>query len=138
MVQYCENRTDCRRVELLGYFGERFRKEDCEHSCDNCNSTSVSETKDFSSVAQAAVNLVRVLRRDDLTLIDCAKLLLGHKISKMTNVEPPTIEGYGAASGMVRGEVERVLQRLVSENGLMERTVMNRRRFPNSYLDVSW
>lgn len=136
MVQYCENRTDCRRVEVLAYFGERFTGE-C-NKCDNCNSNVTFEVKDFSDMAQAAVNIVKELRRDNLTLIDCAKILLGHKISKETSVEPHSIEGWGAASGMVRGEVERILQRLVQENGLRERNEMNRRGFANSYLDVSY
>ena len=42
MVQYCENKTDCRRAQLLGYFGELFDKERCKEItqavCDNCNS----------------------------------------------------------------------------------------------------
>lgn len=40
MLHYCENKTDCRRVWMLGYFGEIFDKSLClnnpETSCDNC------------------------------------------------------------------------------------------------------
>ena len=40
MVQYCENRTDCRRSQLLQYFSEIFDKSLCRRvakaTCDNC------------------------------------------------------------------------------------------------------
>ena len=41
MVQYCENSVDCRRVQLLNYFGETtYSKEKClqnrSTACDNC------------------------------------------------------------------------------------------------------
>ena len=41
MVAYCENVTDCRRAQLLEYFGERsFQRSMCSQfpgsTCDNC------------------------------------------------------------------------------------------------------
>lgn len=39
IVAFCENRLDCRRVQLLGYFGEIFDRSKCvnaKSSCDNC------------------------------------------------------------------------------------------------------
>lgn len=41
MVHFCENAMECRRIQLLAYFGElKFNKSFCkEHpdvSCDNC------------------------------------------------------------------------------------------------------
>ena len=43
MVQYCENKADCRRAQLLNYFGETgYNREKCRASrqttCDNCMS----------------------------------------------------------------------------------------------------
>lgn len=39
MVQYCENKSDCRRAIQLQYFGENYRKR-CPNNpavaCDNC------------------------------------------------------------------------------------------------------
>ena len=46
MVQYCENRTDCRRSQLLQYFSEIFDKSLCRRvakaTCDNCGSKVVN------------------------------------------------------------------------------------------------
>ncbi len=42
MVQYCENKMDCRRTQQLEYFGERFDRRYCAQfegtACDNCSS----------------------------------------------------------------------------------------------------
>lgn len=42
VVQYCENQSECRRAQLLEYFGETgFDRADCRRnkmtSCDNCS-----------------------------------------------------------------------------------------------------
>ena len=58
VVQFCENRSDCRRVQVLAYFNERFTAEECNNGCDNCNSNSVFETRDFTEHARHAANLV--------------------------------------------------------------------------------
>ena len=36
MVQYCSDVAQCRRVGLLGHFGERFAPRDCGKMCDVC------------------------------------------------------------------------------------------------------
>jgi superfamily II DNA helicase RecQ len=42
MVQFCENKTDCRRSQQLTYFGEVFDRKNCGNMkqaiCDNCSS----------------------------------------------------------------------------------------------------
>lgn len=48
MVHFCENAMECRRIQLLAYFGElKFNKSFCkEHpdvSCDNCAKPNVRE-----------------------------------------------------------------------------------------------
>jgi bloom syndrome protein len=137
MVQYCENKSDCRRVELLTYFGERFKKEDCAHTCDNCNSDSVFETQDVSDLAKGAVNVVKHLHRDDITVLNCVDVLRGIRIKKATRISPEDIDGYGVASNMHRGEVERLVHRLLGENAIKEKNIVNKAGFATQYIEVS-
>jgi len=39
MAEYCEDDTSCRRKLLVSYFGQTFRREDCQRTCDNCRRT---------------------------------------------------------------------------------------------------
>ncbi|NXC92010.1 BLM protein, partial [Cercotrichas coryphoeus] len=64
MVHYCENVVECRRVQLLAYFGETnfnptFCKEHPEVICDNC-----SRKKDYRSrnVTEDVRSIVRFVR----------------------------------------------------------------------------
>lgn len=46
MVHFCENTMECRRIQLLAYFGElKFNKSFCKDhsdvSCDNCSKPNV-------------------------------------------------------------------------------------------------
>nr|XP_014332666.1 PREDICTED: Bloom syndrome protein isoform X2 [Bos mutus] len=64
MVHYCENITECRRIQLLAYFGENefnphFCKKYPDVSCDNCYKTKDFKTKD---VTEDVKNIVRFVQ----------------------------------------------------------------------------
>ena len=63
VVQYCENQTECRRVQVLHYFGEtNFDSSHCravsETTCDNCQSSLTYTNKDVREDARAFVEAV--------------------------------------------------------------------------------
>ena len=50
-VSYCEEKVDCRRVMIMGHFGERtFTQRLCNKTCDNCQNGGglEHESKDVS------------------------------------------------------------------------------------------
>lgn len=59
VIQYCENRIDCRRTLILHYFGEVFDRRDCRKTCDNCESSQEIVTKDFTEAAKDLLNLCK-------------------------------------------------------------------------------
>jgi len=135
MVQFCENRSDCRRADILAYFGEAFMKEECNHSCDNCNSDSVFEAIDVTSQAQAALKIVKHLQRVNVTLLHVIDILRGMGSAKIKAQNHHLIEGYGCASNLPRGEVERLFIRLLMENALAEYNVV-KSGFAKQYIHV--
>ena len=63
VVQYCENKVDCRRAQLIHYFGEHnFDSSECRESpdttCDNCNEGQDVNNLDLTEDVKCIVNAV--------------------------------------------------------------------------------
>lgn len=137
VIQFCENKSDCRRVQVLSYFNEAFNKEDCRNSCDNCNSNSTFETQDFTDHAAAALDLVKKIQKDNVTLLHCVDVFRGAKTKKITDLHHDNLQSHGAGSDIDRGNVERLFYRLLSEDAIEEQNVVNKLGFANQYVRVS-
>ena len=137
MVQYCENNSDCRRVQVLSYFNENFRPDDCDGMCDNCNSTSTFENVDFTDYAQQAINLVRQVASIKVTVHQCMEVFRGAstKITqKITDSADQEVTEYGSGKDLDRGDVERLFSGLLSEDAIRENHVQNKMGFFNQYV----
>ncbi len=133
VVQFCENKSDCRRVQVLAYFNEHFRREDCQESCDNCTSGTTFKTEDYSDHARAIVNLVRQIWSYNVTLLHCVDIYRGVKKKKTAGRET---EEFGRGAELERGDVERVFYRLLGDGALEEFNVVNGAGFATSYVKV--
>ena len=136
MVQFCENRSDCRRADILAYFGEAFSKEDCHSSCDNCRSDSVFDALDVTDQAKAALEIVKGLHRENVTMPHVAEILKGVNSAKIKSQRHHELQGFGAAKALPRDEITRLLCRLIMENALGDHNLVNRGGFATSYLHV--
>ncbi len=138
MIGFCENRTDCRRVQVLAYFGEKFSNDECEHTCDNCCSNTVFKQTDYTAYAKAGLRIVQKLQRENVTLLHCVDILRGALTKKVKDNEHNKVTGFGAAKDIPRGEVERIYYRLLMENALEEHNIVMRGgAFTSQYLHVS-
>uniref|UniRef100_A0A2K6QHE1 RecQ-like DNA helicase BLM n=1 Tax=Rhinopithecus roxellana TaxID=61622 RepID=A0A2K6QHE1_RHIRO len=64
MVHYCENITECRRIQFLAYFGENgfnpdFCKKHPDVSCDNCCKTKDYKTRDVTDDVKSIIRFVQ-------------------------------------------------------------------------------
>lgn len=136
VVQFCENRSDCRRVQVLAYFNEYFRREDCGNACDNCKSDLVFEEHDFTHHASSAIKIVRHFQYDlkeKVTVLYCADLLRGD-LKRAKSPSHKKIPWYGDGSDLDRGEAERLFYRLLGEDALGEDNVINGKDFAVQYI----
>lgn len=65
MVHFCENAMECRRIQLLAYFGElkfnrSFCKEHADVSCDNCARPNVGRPPPFFPCIYCQQNLFTI------------------------------------------------------------------------------
>ncbi|TLD20516.1 hypothetical protein PspLS_08352 [Pyricularia sp. CBS 133598] len=113
VIEYCENKRDCRRVEILRYFGERFDKNECDASCDNCRDGGEFSIVDYTDVAVAAL---KVIGRKRLTAKQCADVLQGKGVKK----DEPKPDHYGVAKSLQQHVILSILYRLQAEDALEE------------------
>ncbi|KAJ6128966.1 hypothetical protein N7471_010183 [Penicillium samsonianum] len=135
VVQFCENRSDCRRVQVLAYFAEYFRREDCNNTCDNCKSGLVFELHDFTEQASWAIKIVRQFQntQEKVTVLYCSDILRGD-CKRPKAPEHRKMPGYGKGSDLDRGAAERLFYRLLGEDALAEDNVINKSDFAVQYL----
>ncbi|KIX03750.1 uncharacterized protein Z518_07303 [Rhinocladiella mackenziei CBS 650.93] len=136
VVQFCENRSDCRRVQVLAYFNEHFRREECQNGCDNCNSTSAFETHDFSEHARNAIQLVKKIHHDKVTVLHCVDIYRGGKNKKMSELKHDELDEYGLGADLARGDVERLFYRLITEDALAQDNKVNNSGFAVQYIKL--
>ncbi|KAI0137023.1 QDE3 protein [Xylariales sp. AK1849] len=126
MTAFADNQSDCRRVEILRYFGETFDKADCQSTCDNCKANSVFEMRDFTEIAVAVLEVVKSQER--MTLAQCTDVLLGVQKKKWNDIlREDTKQHFGIAKKTPKHEVHRVIDRLAAEEALAEENIFNRR-----------
>lgn len=132
VTAFCGNKADCRRTEILRYFGEDFQSAQCQKSCDNCKAALVFEEQDFSASGVSAIQVVKAQRK--LTPNQCTDILLGKKYPD--SEQPLSNKWYGSAKGMKKHEVVRVIDKLLAEKALSEYNQPSRHGVAIQYLQL--
>jgi bloom syndrome protein len=130
VTAFCDNKADCRRTEILRYFGEDFQAVQCQKSCDNCKAALVFEEQDFTTQAIAAIEVVKNQRK--LTPNQCTDILLGKKYPD--HEQMLSEEWFGSAASMKKHEIIRIIDKLLAEKGFTEYNVPSRHGVAIQYL----
>lgn len=140
MVNFCENRTDCRRAQVLHYFGENFDRTFCERNrrfaCDNCLSRGCWVMKDVTEDAREVVRCVEELcqQRRKVTVNMVVDIFKGCTNKKMTKENFTNLRLHGRGKGYQRTDADRLLRRLILEGYLKEESVINYLEMAVSYV----
>jgi len=136
VIQYCENKADCRRAQVLGYFSESFDTSKCKETCDNCQSDSTFITQDLTQYAAKAIELVNQVHEDNVTMHQCVDAFRGAKNAKITRSGLED-HGWGYGADLDRGDNERIFQSLLDAGAFKEKSKVNKVGFATNYLHVS-
>ncbi|KAI8866127.1 ATP-dependent DNA helicase, partial [Ramicandelaber brevisporus] len=113
VVQFCENKNECRRQLVLAYFGERFDQSRCNKACDNCRRSVETEMRDMTTDAQAVARIVMQISKDKVTLNLALDIFRGMKHQRIVNSGYDTsVRDYGSGSKMSKGDAERLFHYL--------------------------
>lgn len=136
MVQYCTNKTDCRRVQVLSYFSEAFNAKDCQY-CDNCCSGASFEKRDVTTYANNAVDLVKSIQSARITMLYCIDVFRGASKKNIRDNNHDKLELFGAGRDLEREDTERLFASLIAQGALVETQVMNAGGFPVQYAEAN-
>lgn len=128
VAQYCDNRTDCRRAQIMEYFGEIFDRKKCINSrmntlCDNCqfSLTNKSESYDLTKQVKLICNSIKNMSpAEDFTLNYLADVLKGSLKSKIIQSNHPNIDLHSKMNIFTKCDIERFLRKLVFSGYLKE------------------
>ncbi|KAF8866541.1 hypothetical protein BDZ45DRAFT_610618 [Acephala macrosclerotiorum] len=136
VIQFCENKIDCRRQLVLAYFGENFDKRECRGTCDNCWSDVVYEPTDVSKYARAALQLVAGMEGERVTSLHCVDILRGANLKKIRDAGHDKLKEFGAGKNLARGDVERLFNALAQLEAIAEESIANKGGYANTYIKL--
>lgn len=132
VTAFCDNKSDCRRAEILRYFGEDFSAAHCLKTCDNCKAGLTFEQQDFSEYAVAAIRVVQAQRR--ITAVQCADFLIGKKC--LPYKAHLSDDWYGMAKSLKKHELVRVIDKLLAEKAFHENNQVGNHGMAIQYLKL--
>lgn len=88
VLSYCLNISDCRRTQVLQYFGEKFSPEQCKETCDNCrvNKNTVPNIVDVTDRAKDLIALVKHTEPKGIALGQAIEAYYGSRAKKVRRV----------------------------------------------------
>ncbi|XP_078113071.1 recQ-like DNA helicase BLM isoform X2 [Sander vitreus] len=131
MVHFCENMMECRRIQLLAYFGEmKFNKSFCKDhadvSCDNCAKPNQYKMRNVTEDVKKIVKFVqencekvgarfgKTAQQNRLTLNMLVDIFVGAKSAKVQTGM------FGMGGAYSRHNADRLFKKLVLDNILAE------------------
>ena len=120
MIQYCENIQDCRRMQQLAYFGEKFDPAQCGNSCDVCQAGKSFSLQDLTEDSKALLEVVDQLPDGSFTLIHAVDIYRGANTKKVKDAGHDRYRGYGHGKQYTKHDAERLARHLVAEQYIKE------------------
>jgi len=135
VARYCMLDIDCRREQVLRYFGQTFNRTECNKTCDNCISGRVGSPKDMTKEATQMLRLVSDLS-GNITRTQCIAVYRGAKTKDVRDRGWDSLPYFGCGSHLDQNTVERLVNFLLIDQMLAEFAVANKSGFHTDYLKV--
>jgi len=141
VYRFCENTSECRRVQILHHFDEKFDKSQCAMGCDICEDGRETVRKDVTSHAQDTIKLLQCLIQDcgeRVTRSHLEAILRGANTSDIRMKQHDKLPQYNSCSTMPKELLELMLDKLMLNDVITTISLKNRSGFHNAYLDVRY
>ncbi|OTF79244.1 hypothetical protein BLA29_005184, partial [Euroglyphus maynei] len=136
---FCLNKAECRRKQLLKYFGQQYDSQYCvaniESVCDNCLVKDNFQSEDFTQNVRTILESIRLLvgpynqqRKDNISPTQLTNILCGNTANdRFAQDKHRRSAMYALLKDLTRTDVQRLVQNLIAKKFLAEDTVVNRK-----------
>ncbi|KAK0210459.1 ATP-dependent DNA helicase [Desarmillaria ectypa] len=115
VMQYCVNNIDCRRQQVLSYFGENVEASSCNAHCDSCLSDALVLDQGVTSDAINIVNVVGMLEEGDVTIEYCRDVFRGKTTTTVRGRSHHMSRLFGLGRRLSQTLTERLFSILLSK-----------------------
>lgn len=136
VLQFCENKIDCRRKQLLAYFNEKFSEKECNKTCDNCREGSFVVKKDMFHMGKEIVKIVLAVQENNFTALQCINIFRGIKNNKVASFDYEALPSFGSGSSLSRLDAERLFHVLISYDIIKEVSDITQMGFVVTYVKI--
>lgn len=138
VMEYCLNVSDCRRVQLLQFFGEKFDRRQCRQFCDNCSHSVQMVEQDLTDEAKKVITLVQQFHsmNEEVTLDHCRAVFKGADTIAVRNRNHNRQAQYGAGKHLDTELLEQLFKRLCFLEALDEISYQGNQGWYVYYLKV--
>ncbi|KAH6908414.1 DNA helicase [Coprinopsis sp. MPI-PUGE-AT-0042] len=138
MFNFACNLSECRRVQLLQHFDERFDRKECRKTCDTCKDPRATMSTDCTEEALGALRLAEAAARKGVNLSPgpfmCA--MRGAQTADLKNKGANTLDGFGCAKAKSQDLVDLLIKHMISEGHLATFPVANASGFHTDYIEL--
>lgn len=138
VMEYCLNVSDCRRVQLLQFFGEKFDRYHCRQFCDNCSHSVEMLEQDLSIEAKDVVSLVQqfLTTKQQVTLDHCRAVFKGADTAAIRERNHNRLAQYGGGKHLDNELLEQLFKRLCFMEAIDEVSIQGNGGWHKYYLQV--
>ncbi|KZT03577.1 ATP-dependent DNA helicase [Laetiporus sulphureus 93-53] len=140
VVQFCQNNVDCRRMQVLAYYGENFDIAICRNGCDNCRNPLDTEVEDVTETAVQIIQLAQSLITESgewVTRNHLVDIIKGSAAQQIKAKGWNSQSLYGLGKDMSKERIERLVDRLETEGVFCQTTARNGGDWSQSYMQAS-
>ncbi|CAG8708488.1 13741_t:CDS:2, partial [Cetraspora pellucida] len=135
------NKYDCRRQQILAYFGELFNSNQCRKTCDNCEMAATTRIIEFDAT-DAAKEIIRLVDRNkhaDVTSNQFISMMRTENsknfasiVQKKHLVLPPEFK----PSTLSKDQLDKLFKTMILQEFLLEQNQPNNQGYITSYIKV--
>ena len=137
VLRYCQNKVDCRRVQVLAFFNETFDPTNCNRGCDTCLTRGNFDYQE-EDVTEDAKTMIRIMEAYTMknmitltNLVECYRGVAGNTVKRLSDNRY-----FGEGRDWLKEEAERLSIALKLQGGITEFHQSSGAGWSNSYILV--